>query len=59
MSEIRFNTEALLGKLEQLNEVALDKAINRACIIVENAARQNAPAETGELRRSIMHEVEG
>ena len=54
MNEIRFNTEALLGKLEQLNEVALDKAINRACIIEENA-----PAETGELRRSIMHEVEG
>lgn len=56
-------------KFEGLNEVldSLEKAANlekfeealgRACAVVERAAKQNAPKDTGALRRSITSKVE-
>jgi len=33
--------------------------LNQACIVVENNAKKNCPVDTGELRRSITHEVNG
>lgn len=37
----------------------LEKALEKACLIVERSARQKAPKGNGDLRRSITHKVEG
>ena len=37
----------------------MDEALNKACILVENQAKENCPVDTGELRMSITHYVEG
>ena len=44
--------------LESLSSIDLTKAVKRACIVVENRAKELAPVDTGELRASITHEVE-
>ena len=49
----------LLKQLDKLSKIDISKALELACITIENQARENAPVETGELRRSIIHEVEG
>lgn len=36
----------------------LDKALEKACLIVENSAKQHCPVESGQLRQSITHQVE-
>lgn len=56
--EVEFNVQSLIGKLDHINNIALDKALSKACLIVENAAKDKCPANTGILRRSITHEVE-
>lgn len=53
------NAEGLLDKLDKLGEIDLTQALNTACLLVENEAKQNCPVGTGELRNSISHEVEG
>jgi HK97 gp10 family phage protein len=58
MNNFDFNIEGLLGKLDHISQISLDKAIDKACFIVENAAKDAAPVDTGILRRSITHEVE-
>ena len=58
MNDLDFNIEGLLGQLDHISQISLDKAIDKACFIVENAAKDAAPVDTGILRRSITHEVE-
>lgn len=38
---------------------ALEQALEKACLIIENSAKQNCPSSTGQLRQSITHEVDG
>ena len=38
--------------------LALTDAMEQACLKVEAEAKENCPANTGELRQSITHEVE-
>ena len=46
-------------KLDKLANIDLTKALTKRCYLVENSAKQKAPVNTGYLRRSITHEVEG
>lgn len=59
MSEIRF--EGLDDILEGLDEAVsvqrLNKALTKACLLLERSAKQKAPKGNGDLRRSITHEV--
>ena len=41
-----------------INPETIDRALGRACALVERAAKQKAPKGTGELRRSITSKVE-
>ena len=51
--------EELEEKLEGLIDVQkLEAALGRACALVERSAKQKAPKDTGELRRSITSRVE-
>lgn len=52
--------EALEAKLEGLvDESKVQQSLTKACMIVERAAREKAPKDTGALKRSITHEVNG
>lgn len=51
--------DKLVVKLEHLSNIDLTKTLNRACIIVEDSAKDKCPVETGTLRNSITHEVDG
>lgn len=42
-----------------IDEQALSQALGKACALVERAAKEKAPKDTGELRRSITSEVRG
>ena len=51
--------EEVLDSLEGLTDPQkLNQALGRACALVERAAKQKAPKDTGELRRSIASRVE-
>lgn len=51
--------EELIKRLERLGgEDQLNKSLGQASAIVERAAKQLAPKDTGELRRSITSKVE-
>lgn len=51
--------EEILNSLEELADVQnLEGALGKACAVVERAAKQNAPKDTGALRRSITSKVE-
>ena len=52
------NLDKLLKKLENLNTISVEQAVNEACILVENDAKRRCPVDTGELRMSITHEIE-
>ena len=50
-------------EIENLNDFGIDEskiyqAIGRACALVERAAKEKAPKDTGALRRSITSEVD-
>lgn len=49
--------DELIIKLDNLENIDLDKVLNRACLLVENDAKQKCPVNTGALRASITHEV--
>lgn len=52
--------EAVLVRLDGLvDEGKLRQGMNKACLIVERAAREKAPKDTGALKRSITSEVSG
>lgn len=61
MSDIRFEgLEDILKKLENLSSPQnAQQALGKACAIVERSAKQKAPKDTGELRRSISSKVDG
>lgn len=51
--------EDCLDTLEQMiDETKVEKALTKACLIVERRAKQLAPKGKGDLRRSITHKVE-
>ena len=60
MSEIRF--EGLDEILESLDNAVsvekLNKALTKACLVVERSAKQKAPKGDGTLRNSITSKVE-
>ena len=60
MNEIRF--EGLDEILESLDSAVsvqkLNKALTKACLVLERSAKQKAPKGNGDLRRSITHNVE-
>lgn len=43
---------------ELIDETQLKAAVGRACALVERKAKENAPKDTGALRRSITSEVD-
>ena len=52
--------EEVLAAIEELDDTSnLESALGRACALVERSAKQKAPKNTGELRRSITSKVEG
>lgn len=52
--------EEVLAAIEELDDTSnLEIALGKACAIVERAAKQKAPKNTGELSRSITSKVEG
>lgn len=56
MAEI-INLDKLNYKLETLANLDISKALNKACLVVENEAKRLCPVNTGDLRNSITHEV--
>lgn len=51
--------EDIIEKFEKLaDKNTLESNMKKACALVEGAARENAPKDTGALRRSIESEVE-
>ena len=49
----------VLNSLERLADPAkFEAALGKACALVERSAKQNAPKDTGALRRSITSKVE-
>lgn len=59
-AEIRFEgLDGILGKLKKISSAAnIDKALGTCCAVVERSAKQKAPKDNGELRRSITSKVE-
>ena len=57
MAEI-INLDKLNYKLETLANLDISKALNKACLVVENEAKRLCPVDTGDLRNSITHEVD-
>lgn len=59
MSEIR-GVEEVIDRIDSLYDVnRLQAALGKACALVERSAKQKAPKDSGELRRSITSKVEG
>ena len=60
-NEIRLEgLDEVLGNLDEaIDPVKIQKALGKACALVERSAKQKAPKDTGELRRSITSKVEG
>lgn len=61
MSEIKFEgMDELMKTIDKLADTEkIKQALGRACAVVERSAKQKAPKDTGELRRSITSEVNG
>lgn len=54
------NLDGVLDRLDSIvDSQKLNEALGKACAIVERAAKEKAPNDTGELRRSITSKVEG
>ena len=52
--------EEVLGALDNLADASnLNAALGKACALVERSAKQKAPKDKGDLRRSITSKVEG
>lgn len=50
--------DEIVETLEKLvNEAKIEDAMGQACALVERSAKQKAPKDTGELRRSITSTV--
>lgn len=59
-SDIRIEgLEEVFEMLDKITDVhKLERAIGRACALVERSAKEKAPKGTGELRRSITSKVD-
>lgn len=59
MSEIKFEgVDELMKTIDKLaNTEQIKDALGRACAVVERSAKQKAPKDNGELRRSITSDV--
>lgn len=51
--------DSIILKLENLENLDVSVPLEKACLVVENAAKSKVPVDTGNLRSSITHEVEG
>lgn len=49
----------VLDAIDIVDEEKLERALGRACAIVERSAKTKAPKGNGDLRRSITSKVEG
>ena len=60
-AEIKFEgLDKVLDKLDKISSTAnVEAALGTCCAIVERSAKQLAPKDNGELRRSITSKVEG
>lgn len=58
MSEIKGINDILSSLDGLIDPQKIDRALGKACAVVERAAKQNAPKGIGELRRSITSKVE-
>lgn len=60
MISIKLNgVEQVLDAIEELSKTGdVEKALGKACALVERSAKEKAPKDTGELRRSITSKVE-
>lgn len=60
-NEIKFDgLDEILAKLDKISSSAnIEQALGQACALVERTAKQKAPKDTGELRRSITSKVDG
>lgn len=58
---IRFEgLDNVINSLEKIsNPKGIEQALGQACALVERSAKQKAPKDNGELRRSISSKVEG
>ena len=53
------NMDGVIKALDDLGNLkALEAKIKKACALVERSAKEKAPKDTGELRRSIASKVE-
>lgn len=51
--------EEIEAKLKDISDTSnIEQALGKACAVVERSAKQKAPKDTGELRRSIGSRVE-
>lgn len=59
-AEIKFEgLDGILDKLKKISSQAnIDGALGTACALVERSAKEKAPKDNGELRRSITSKVE-
>lgn len=57
--KVNINAEFVGGNIDGflVNYAKLEKALGTACAMVERSAKEKAPKDTGELRRSITSEV--
>lgn len=52
--------EELLVRLDKISDITkVQDSLSKATLLVEKEAKQNAPKDTGALRRSITSKVEG
>lgn len=59
MAEIE-NLDKLISKLDKMSSKGnLQQMLEKACLLVENDAKQKCPVDEGQLRQSITHEVDG
>lgn len=57
MAEI-INLDKLDAKLKKLENLDIEQALNKACLVVENEAKEQCPVDKGQLRNSITHEID-
>ena len=50
--------DKIILKLDKLGNVSVNEALEKACLVVENTAKEKVPVDTGNLRNSITHTVE-
>lgn len=59
MAEIKLEgLDSILKRLDSISEDRVNMALGKCCALVERSAKQLAPKDNGELRRSITSKVE-